>query len=628
MPGLREELLRKYQEELSCLRQFAQEFAEEYPKEAGRLRFEPNRCEDPHVERLLEGFALLSARIHLRLDDDFPQISTAVLEALYPHYVRPIPSMSIVQLGLDPEQGPVSTIAKVPKGSVLHSSRINGTQCTFRTAYDTALWPVQITEAVWRSSTHAKFSSKNEDAVAVLKLSLKCFPQTDFHGLYHTPEKDPLQTGKEKERVPALRFFLYGKHANALYELLLNNCCSVTIWDGLREETRHDLSPSCIKAVGFAENEDILPYTRRSFSGYRLLQEYFAFPEKFLFLDLEGLDQLPKGFGPAARIEFAISRFRDPDRHSALERSVSKDTFRLSCTPIVNLFAQGAEPVPLDQTKFEYPVVPDLRRRDLMEVFSIDEVKAQNTLTREIIEFQPFYSFKHAPTPREKIRFWHSTRKEPELGRELPTTVYLSVVDLSGAPVDPEADALFVRCTCTNGNLPSKLPPDYDGTEFQLDGPSAVKKVLALRRPTPALPPPLGKSVFWNLISHLSLNYLSLEDEEGRKSLQEILRLYNFSASEHLNNQIKSISHLRCFRHSAQVSSGGDIWFARGVRVEMELDETQFEDDGVFLFANVLERFLALYVSVNSFSQLQVSLKSRKEVLREWPPRAGNSNLM
>jgi len=623
VPTVREELLNYYERELTYIRQMGAEFAQKYPKLAGRLLLEPDRCEDPHVERLLEGFALLAARIHLKLNDDFPQISAALLEVLFPHYTRPVPSMSVVEFQLDPEQGKLSTGLAIPQGSVLQSNRMNGIQCRFRTAYDATVWPIEVSEAAWRSAEETG-TAWARGATATLKLSLQCFPDVVFKAL----------------ELRVLRFYLAGESnlINALYELLFNNCIAITVRDPDRKGAGGaiSLSPSLLKPVGFAADEGVLPYSRRSFLGYRLLQEYFTFPEKFFFIDLHGLESLAAaGFGPRAEILFTISRYERPERHQILELGVSAKTLRLGCAPIVNLFPQLAEPINVDQTKYEYTVVPDVRRQTTTEVFSVDEVTGQNPRTRQFVQYHPFYSFRHASSQSDNPAFWHVMRTSSDLTDDLPTQVVLSFVDLAGAHVDLDADIISVRCTCTNGSLPSQLPVGSENGDFYLEGLSAIRKVVGLRRPTQTIRPPLGKATMWNLISQLSLNYLSLVEEgsgehreEGRESLQELLRLYNFTDQPHLRNQISSINKVKSRRQFSLVSSEEGVSLARGTRVEMDLNEDLFAGGGVFLFASVLERFFGLYASMNSFSQLVVSTQQRKELVREWPARAGSSILM
>jgi type VI secretion system protein ImpG len=243
------------------------------------------------------------------------------------------------------------------------------------------------------------------------------------------------------------------------------------------------------------------------------------------------------------------------------------------------------------------------------------------------MHFEPFYSYRHATLKENKQTFWIANRRQSSRRNDEGTEMTLTLVDLSNRPVLPTTDTLTVRLTCTNRDLPSRLPFGNETGDFELEAGSGIKRIVALKKPTGTMRPPTGRSVFWRLISHLSLNYLSLV-AEGKEALQEILKLYNFTGSAFSEKQVDGISSLRSSKHFARVISDNGITFARGTRVEMDFDEEQFVGGGVYLFASVIERFLALYVSLNSFSQLVTRTKQRREVLREWPPRAGQRILM
>ena len=612
---MRDDLLLYYERELTFLRQMGAEFAEKYPKIASRLVLEPDKCEDPHVERMLEAFAFLAARVHLKIDDEFPEITEALLSVLYPHYLRPLPSMSVVEFDLDPAQGNLSAGLPIPRGSVLYSPPVNGVPCKYRTCYDTTLWPLRIAEAQWRSPDRFQPAIKG-DAVAGLRMEIRCFPDVTF----------------DKLDLRSLRFHLNGEGAlvHSLYEMLCGKCAQILIRDpatGSRVKPVW-LEPTQLRPVGFEEDEGALPYPLRSFLGYRLLQEYFAFPDKFFFLELSGLEQLgAAGFKDRAEIIFLVSRFERTDRQQTLEIGVSEKTLRLNCTPIINLFPQTAEPILLSHTRYEYPIVPDVSRQDAMEIFSVDEVAGVNPESHETIRFGPFYSHRHASLSDKKQTFWHGTRRPTTRRNSEAIDVYLSLVDLTGKPIRPNVDTITVRLTCTNGDLPSRLPFGNERGDLDLEGAAPIKRILMLKKPTGTIRPPTGRNALWRLISHLSLNYLSLVDD-GKDALQNILRLYNFSDSAYIQKQIEGISKVSSQRHFARVVSENGISFARGTRVIVELDEDQFVGGGVYLFASILERFMSLYVSLNSFSQLVVRTNLRREVLEQWPPRAGHKILM
>ena len=611
---MRDELLDYYERELTFLRQMGAEFAGKYPKIASRLLLEPDRCEDPHVERMIEAFAFLAGRVHLKIDDEFPEITEALLSILFPHYIRPVPAMSVVEFHLDPEQGKLTTGFKVPRGSLLYSKPVDGVPCRFRTCYDTTLWPLRVTEADWRSPDRMQPPVKASDAVAALRVELSCLPEVTF----------------DKLDLRSLRFYLNGESAlvHALYELLSNNCVRILVRDPARPQRSVQLPAASIRPAGFSDDEAMLPYTRRSFVGYRLLQEYFAFPEKFFFLELSGLEQLAAaGFGERAEFILLISSFERADRQQALETGVSAKTLRPDTTPIINVFNHTAEPILLDQLRHEYPVVPDVRRRLALEIFSIEEVVSANPQSQEVTRFEPFYSYRHAMVREKKQTFWHATRRPSARRGDEGTDVNLSLVDLSGRPAQANVETLTVRCLCSNRDLPARLPFGSELGDFELEGMPVIRRILTLKKPTPTLRAPVGKGALWRLISQLSLNYLSLVGE-GKEALQEILRLYNFTGSTYLEKQIQGMVELNSRKHFARVISENGIAFVRGTEVDMLFDEEQFVGGGVYLFATVLERFLGLYVSMNSFSQLIARTQQRKEVLRKWPPRAGEAILL
>lgn len=614
---MRDDLLLYYQDELTYLRQMGAQFAEKYPKIARRLLLEPSQCEDPHVGRMIEAFAFLAARVRLKIDDDFPEITESLLGIIYPHFIRPLPAMSIVQFHLDPEKGKLTTGLQIDRDSLLYSRPVDGVPCKFRTCYDTTLWPVAVTAASWTTPDRLRPPVQVADAVGVLRVELNC---TNADAEF------------SKLELNELRFFLDGESSlvHTIYELLCCNLIKIIVRDptpGSRV-TPVTLPATSLRPVGFESDEGMLPYPQRSFVGYRLLQEYFTFPEKFFFIDVAGLQQAwGNGFKRAAELLFVVSRFEGDERRQRLETGVSASTFRLGCAPAVNLFPQTAEPILLDQQKYEYPVVPDVRRPLAMEIYSVDNVASLKIQHQEVVQYQPFYSFRHSAQQERQQTFWIANRRQSARANDDGTEVELSLVDLSLRPTRPGTDALTVRTTCTNRDLPSRLTFGNEAGDFELEHGLSIKRIVSLRKPTVPIRPPTGRSTQWRLISHLSLNYLSLVSD-GREALQEILKLYNFTDSAHTSNTIEGIIGLKSSQKFARVVSDEGIAFARGTKVELELDEERFVGGGVYLFASVLEYFLALYASLNSFSQLVAKVQQRREVLREWAPRAGRKILL
>src|SRR5271165_4885913 len=269
---MRDDLYLYYENELTFLRQMGAQFAEKYPKPAGRLLLEQDKCEDPHVERLIEAFAFLAARVHLKIDDEFPEITEALLGIIYPHFIRPIPSMSVVQLNLDPDKGKLTTGLVIGRNDTVYSKPVDGVPCKFWTCYETTLWPITVASADWRTPDRLTPSIKSGDASGVVRLELRCPADLEF----------------PKMELDRLRFHLSGEPAlvHTLYELLCCNLTGILLRDPtpLSHVPPVMLPASALEPVGFGRDEGMFPYDGRSFIGYRLLQEYFTFPQKFFFV--------------------------------------------------------------------------------------------------------------------------------------------------------------------------------------------------------------------------------------------------------------------------------------------------------------------------------------------------------
>ena len=611
---MRDELYELYERELRFLRRTGAEFAREYPQIAQRLLLEPTKCEDPHVERLLEGFAFLAARVHLRIEDDFPEFSEAILDLAYPQYTRPIPSMSLVEFTLDPAQGKLTTGYHIPRNRELEYSRaVEGTRCTFRTCYDTTLWPIRISAAKWLSPQELALSRPEPDAVAALRVELECAQDINFAAL----------------ELDRLRLYLHADLplAAMLYELLCNNCVRILARDpaAARGGEPARIEPATIRPVGFGEDEGMLPLPRRALTGYRLLQEYFTFPWKFFFLDIEAFDRVRAACpGSRAELIFLISAFERGDRANILERGVTRDTLRLGCTPVVNLFSKrSSEPMLVSQRRQEYLVIPDARRRKHTGIFSVENVRLASGLSRDIA-VEPFHSFKHVVDRARPGMFWVARRRPTGWRAERGTDVWLSFVDLSARTVHPDADTATAGLLCHNGELPTRLTYRNPNGDFEMAGGGPIKRIAALHeRPTSPVHPPLGKPKLWKLISQLSLNYMSLQ-EGGAETMREVLRLHDFTGDPAAHRQIDGVLSVTGTPVHARIDGEHGITFARGHRIEIEFDEENFAGGGgVYLMASVLERFLGLYVSLNSFCILAARTRQRKELLREWAPRSG-----
>lgn len=630
---MRDELLPYYEQELTFIRQMAAEFADKYPKVAGRLLLEPDRSEDPHVERLIESFALLCGRVRHKIDDEFPEITEALLDTLYPHYLRPVPSLAITQFDVHASQNVFTTPAHVPVGTVVRSKPENGQVCSFRTCYPVTLWPLGVRSASVSPINRFASLGMPVGAAAVLRIEMECLAGTRLAQL-------PLDS---------IRFYLQGEGpaVHTLYEFLFLN----TLYLSLRALPSKDSAESIVlpatslRQVGFTSAEGILPYSDRSFLGYRLLQEYFVFPEKYLFFELAGLGRAAKkGFGSAFEILIYLKQPSQQHRLVALEQAVDAGYFQLGCTPVVNLFELTAEPIRLTQTKTEYRVIPDQHRQLSTEVYSIDRVVSTAPYLQEARTYYPFYDLRHRQQD-EPRHFWHAHRRPPFRKNDSGTEVYLSLVDLDLNPALSPSEVLTVHVTCTNRDQAAQLKLSGEFGELDVED-VALVRARCIRKPTRPARPPLRRSLHWRLISHLSLNHLSIApkrmkvpadrrsptaasggaEEKGAEALQEILRLYDFSDDEAVQKQIDGIVNVTSRPCMSRVKSEIGVVYCRGTDVTIEFDEEHYVGTGFFLLSSVLYRFLGLYSAVNSFSRLKVTTK--KGVLKQWPPLAGEQVLL
>jgi len=602
-----EDLLSYYNRELVYLRKLGAEFADLHPKVAGRLRISGEAVEDPHVLRLLEGVAFLNARVRRKLDDEFPELTDALLGQLYPHYIAPIPSLAIVQFK---PAADLTEARRLAAGAEVETEPVSDEVCMFRTTQDVDLHPVEVTAAALTGRPLIGPASPR-GAVGVIRLTLNTLQA---------------ETPFSQVAPDALRFFLRGAASEALplYELIHNNVELVVVADGVNDPEPLVMGPQAVRPVGFEADQGLLPYRPRSPLGYRLLTEYFAFPEKFFFFDLTGL--AAKGRKAAGR---SLDVFLYLNRTiPEVERGVSTSSFALGCTPVVNLFSHRAEPIPLTGTTAEYQIIPDARRGPALEVYSVDSVQATSP-TGELVAFEPIFGLRHAGAAREETRFWHAARR-PAGADETSEEVFLSFVDLSGAPAAPDQWVASVETTCSNRDLPAKLPFGGKDGDFELESSALLSKGRCLTKPTETIRPPQRKSVQWRLISHLNLNYLSIVNSEDGKpeALQEILNLYNFTDSAAIRNQILGITSVESRKVVRQIGGRIGSGFVRGIETTVTLDEEQYVGSGMFLFACVLERFLGLYSTLNSFNQFVLKTEQQEEIVKRFPPRAGEQELL
>jgi len=608
-----EALLPYYNAELAALRKLAGEFAEAYPKVAGRLRLTREQVDDPLVERLLEGVAFLAARVHHRLDDELPELSDALLEMLSPHLLAPVPSMTTIRLGAAPGN---PAVLRVPRGLTLETEPVRGEPIRFRTCHDVTIWPLVIEQArLTGLPLVAPPNPRAQGAVACLRLVLRS-SVPDLPMAKYAPDR--------------LRLYLQGggMAAAQLHELLCTATLSVALADGPSDPKPTILPAETLSAAGFEAEEAALPWPRRAFAGHRLLTEYFAFPEKFHYIDLSGLQERTAQQA-SDRLEVFIYLSRAVGE---LERIVTAENFALACTPAINLFPQRCEPIAMDGTQSEWLVLPDARRPSALEIYAIEQVRESRPdgSRREVLPFHRLGRGEGTAEDGTLAEVHYLARRAPAASPLTGTQTTLMLRDAAFDPARPADAVLTVEALCCNRDLPALLP--FGGGQPRLrvaEGGSPVTQAECLSPATPTLRPPLRERSAWRLISHLALNHLSISGgEQGAQALREILRLHDLRDSAESRAALSALLSVDATPGVARLPGGRPGAFVRGLEVTLTFDPQAWQPGGLYLMAAVLERFLALQATVNAFVRTSVALRGRPGLVARFPPRSGTRTLL
>ncbi|EIC30781.1 type VI secretion system baseplate subunit TssF [Methylomicrobium album] len=624
-------LLNYYNRELQHVREIGAEFAAEYPKIAARLGLDTFECADPYVERLFEGFAFMAARVQLKIDAEFPRFTQNLLEIVYPHYLASTPSMAVVEFAPKLSESGLAEGFVIPRDTVLRGQIGKGEQiaCEYRTAHPLKLFPLEIRQVDYLPTLAAVSacgltSGKHLTNVkAALRIVLNTTAGVPF----------------DKIALDTLTLFLRGTAGipYRLYEQLLANSKAVAGKFRVNEVARVNYAESAglVRGMGFAEDEAMLRNTPRSFTGYRMLQEYFAFPERYLFVELSGLAPLC-GTCPGHELElFVLFERSDANLIHALDKS----NFGLFCVPAINLFPKRSDRIHVDPRQSEFHVVVDRTRPMDYEVHSIEQMTGYGSEQRSEQTFLPFYGSRSAYQGQGETAFYTLNRRKRVLSsrqrREgirssyIGSEMFVSLVDAAEAPFSPNISMLGLDILCTNRDLPLLMPVGVGDTDFTLQIGAPVQTIRCVAGPTRPLPAAYEGDTVWRLISHLSLNYLSLIDSDagqGAVALRELLSLYADQRDSVKRKQIEGVVSVGARNVVRRIDTKGPIVFGRGLEVSLTLDESAFEGGGYFLMGKVLEQFFAQHVSINSFVETVVRSTDRGEVAR-WPARIGRRHI-
>lgn len=608
---MRSDLETLYEQELYAIRHLALEFAQKRPKIAGRLLIEPETgiSGDPHVERLIEAFAFLTARIRLKLDDEFPELTDSLLEMLYPQYLAPVPSATVAQFEVDPSQGVLRQGHRIPRHAGLYSRELQGVRCRFRTTADCVVWPLELETVEWRT---APFGDDIQLPGGLPRVEAVVRVVVRARGV-----------ALEELSINQLRFFLGSDERTGyqLYERLHRDLTAVVVSCQTAAGTRRKtvLPSNSIRPVGFEPDEALLSFDSRVFPGYGLLLEYFAFPQKFLFSDLVNL---PVGDAAPVGERFELW-FCLPKPDLQLQQRVQRESLKLGCVPLINLFNQSCDPIRLDQMRASYKLVPDAKMMHGFEVISVDKVFSTKVASSESREYFPFFSSCHGTTA--PTTYWHADRRASLRPKDKGSDVWMSFVDLKFDPHLPPTELIHVTATCSNRSLPIELRDEGPSAwELMLEGVGPLKRVRAVIPPTEPARPTLDQS-HWRVISHLSLNHLPITDgANGAHALREILRLYDHVRTPVTAQHIDGLLSANYRRKTSRIAGGPSSGFARGVEITLTFDPEKYAGAGLYLFASVLDRFLGEFVSLNSFVQTVCRVTNQHQPFLSGPCRAGH----
>jgi type VI secretion system protein ImpG len=614
--------LRYYSQELQHLREVGGEFAQDYPKIAGRLGLDSFECADPYVERLLEGFSFLAARVQLKIDAEFPRFTQHLSELVYPHFLAPTPSMAVVQLQPDLSNPALQKGFVVPRGSAMRSvlGKGDNTACEYRSAHALTLWPVELVEARFLTLAGAQ-AGLNLQLPAAAKAALRLRLRS---------------TGAPFKDLPLDRLCLHLRGADEtpvrIYEKLLGSVEGVLVTPLGRPATWHKLLPkTALQPLGFDEDQALLPSGKRTFQGYRLLQEYFAFPQRYQFVELAGLQA---GLAQCADKEIEITVLLGR-ADAQLEKTLDASNFALHCTPVVNLFQRRADRINVTGEQFEYHVVVDRTRPMDYEVFQVDAVTGYGSGPGSEQAFRPFYTARDIGALHQDKAFYQVRREQRVVSRRqrrdgprssyIGSEAFISIVDAAEAPYSSDLRQLGLSVWCTNRDLPLSMPIGVGKTDFILDSGAPVVAVRCVAGPSQPHPSFAEGSVAWRLLNQLSLNYLSLLDndpDQGAAALREMLALYCHPADLNAQRQVEGVRSISSKAVTRRMPSPGPISVGRGIEITVTLDDAAFEGTGAFVLGAVLAEFFAQYVSINSFTETVIRTLGRGEIMR-WPAKGG-----
>jgi type VI secretion system protein ImpG len=614
-----EELLPYYERELVYLNTVGRELASQYPRLANELGMGAEGSEDPHIRRLIQACALLNARTAKKLDDDYPEFTEALLGSLYPTFLQGIPSCSVVRIGESGVAGGssrVETVQSLPRGTEMSALHGKGTPCRFRTASPLSLAPSSVVKARYEPVVHAPGN---------VRLPARATGQIAITIESAAPLRLLHQLG-----MPRLRLFVDADPllSSALIDTLFLHVGASYMEAGEGGPWRQ-LERMPLALGGFGDDDALVPLRPGEHAAYRLLSEYFAFPDKFHFLDIDLGPLAPMLPASAQRftLHLVVNGLHGDAKAARLLGTLDASHLVPGCATVVNLFHQAAMPVRITHRTAMYDVVPG-RHEDDVEVHSIDAVRVLRTVEGRVqsVDYRPYYGLRHGEGGELRERYWFARRDDRAVQRHRMKIGFTDGGHGEGFSLSADEQSVAsIELTCTNGAHATATCVGAPGGDLVSETAAGGLLLHLLRKPTPPHRFPSSGGAHWRLVAQLALNHRSLGDLDA---LREVLTLYDVSRTNATQRQIAGITGLDTLSSTAWMRSPIGTTLVHGIEVRMTVDEDAFAGASLAVFAEVVNRFFGLYVHVNSFTRLVVcSHQSDRELLR-CAPRNGSLTLL
>jgi type VI secretion system protein ImpG len=604
--------LNYYNNELYYLREMAEEFAKDNPQIAQQLSLAGFTCADPYIERLLEGFAYLAARVHYQLDSDFSKFTQALINNIYPDYLMPFPSVSVVQFMPDFNDNDILKGVTIPRHTSLKTlyRSTAGTPCNFTTANEVILWPIKINTASYTTegiyTAHSLGINKPPKASLSLKLTTEKgikFKQLD---------------------TDHLDFYLCGASMKVLmdlYEQIFTDLLAVVIEfkdkDGNKCRIKLKDIEKQVQPLGFGEEQSLLPVNLRNYQEYRLLKEYFVFPQKFLFFRLLKLqDAFKQVDSDSLKVVFVMK-----NENLLLETSISGKNFSLYSTPVINIFEKRLDRLSISDRKVEYQVNADNSKLHDYEILQINKIEAYNNKNDNTLLFKPFYQV--SEYDNKKNLYYSINRRliQEDENHKLGTDTYISLLDIHSLYYEKIVSELAITALCSNRAVPSDIPVNTSAkTDFFMSSQFPIKAVKLIERPTKPNYTYLNSVSDWTIVNHLKVSYKNILDKEPHENteiLQELLKLYACSDKLQDRKQIKGLTNVKVEKGVMRIEAKDGVSFGSGLNVELEFNENQYGDSGFFILSHILHKVISCSTPVNTVLKTKTFSNQRGEI-KKW----------